>query len=81
MPQGGLEPFDEENPTDRVVLGVMGLPYDISQEAMNVKDYGYGYQEYDVGENGTRTLPIVRPKRALKVGETYYTCIRISNRL
>jgi hypothetical protein len=75
----GLEPFDEENPTDRVVLGVMGLPYEISQLASEVKDYGYGYHELALDEDGCVTLPVARPKRWFKVdteeGEKSYICV------
>lgn len=74
-----LKAFDEENPTDKVVLGVMGLPYEISQLASEVKDYGYGYHELALDEDGCVTLPVARPKRWFKVdteeGEKSYICV------
>jgi hypothetical protein len=74
-----LKAFDEENPTDRVVLGVMGLPYEISQLASEVKDYGYGYQELALDEDECVTLPVARPRRWFKVdteeGEKSYICV------
>jgi hypothetical protein len=77
--QVALKAFDEENPTDRVVLGVMGLPYETSQLASEVKDYGYGYQELALDEDECVTLPVARPRRWFKVdteeGEKSYICV------
>lgn len=66
--KAALVSYNAPEPTDKVVLGVMGLPWNFSQtETYSPK---YGYHEYQVGE----TISIIPPRRYFKYKGEYYMC-------